>query len=772
MISRLRFVLFTFGILLSASLLAQTGAGTLKGKVTDASTGEPLPFANVVVLAGESQIGGGATDFDGNFTIKPIPPGSYNVKCVFVGYNAKIISGVIVKGDKISFQDFKLSSGVNLDEVIVQAYVEPLIDKDGGASGGTVSRADIDKMSARSATAVATTIGGVSGAGQTGNNEGNISLRGARSDNTYYYIDGIKVRGSTNLPKSAIEEVSVITGGVPANYGDATGGIISITTRGASSEFFGGVDLLSSGFRSGDDIIGLDGFGQTQLEAYLSGPILFKKDENGEKTDPLLGFFVSTNVRKFEDTRPSAIGHYYLKDEVQEELEANPVFFTQNSDGSFSQQLNADFLTLDDFENVTAAKNADEFAASIQTKFDLNINKNSVFTVGASADYRDNNDFRNYGYTSTNSIANIGAQSRLNSVLNYANNATTERLSWRGFTRYTQRFNSTEDSKVKNAFYTISLDYSKVLLTTKDRNHQDDFFNYGHVGYFDVERGLSFGFNQETQEIDQNGISTFYSGYEEGTANPILAGVNTGAFATTLISNDTLTADNINIIGVGNGAILNRPYGFFANVGTPANFYRDRNNSQFRLTTSGTADIGDHALTIGIEYEQRVDRGFDMAPVGLWERARQLTNDHINPIDSAIFYSGFYAPVGDFVNIFFPQVDVGAQTAFDRNLRTKLGLDPEGNNFDFNTVDEYLAWVDENFLDVESLDPSFMSLDMFSAGDLLGNGANLVSYWGYDHTGNILTSEPSLEDYFNEVDESGYRTFAVDAFRPVYIAGY
>ncbi|NNC82837.1 MAG: TonB-dependent receptor plug domain-containing protein, partial [Flavobacteriales bacterium] len=758
--------------------MAQTGAGTLKGKVTDASNGEPLPFANVVVLAGETQVGGGATDFDGNFTIKPIPPGSYNVKCVFVGYNPRVISGVIIKGDKITFQDFALSAGVNLDEVIVVEYVEPLIDKDGGASGGTVSRADIDKMSARTATAVASTIGGVSGAGQTGNNEGNISLRGARSDNTYYYIDGIKVRGATNLPKSAIEEVSVITGGVPANYGDATGGIISITTRGASSEFFGGVDILSSGFRSGDEIVGLDGFGQTQLEAYLSGPILFKKDENGEKTDPLLGFFLSTNVRKFEDRRPSAIGHWYLTEEAQTELENNPVFFTQNSDGSFSQQLAADYLTLDDFENVTAAKNADEFAASLQAKFDLNINKNSVFTIGGSADFRDRNDFRNYGYTATNSIANIGAQSRLNSVLNWKNNATTEQLTWRGFARYTQRFNSSEESKVKNAYYTIALDYSKVLITTKDRNHEDNFFNYGHVGTFDVERGLTFAQNQETGEIEQNGIATYYTGYTPGTANPILAGVNVGAFATTEISGDTLDADNINIIGVGNGNILNRPYGFFANVGTPANFYRDRNNSQFRLTTSGTADIGDHAITLGIEYEQRVDRGFDMAPVGLWERARQLTNDHISPIDTTVLYSGYYAEVGDFVNVFQPQVDVGQQTAFDRALRIALGLDPEGDDFpmgdqnDPATLASYLDWIDNNFIDVESLDPALLNLDMFSAGDLLRDGANLVSYWGYDHTGDILTSDPSLEDYFTAVDENGFRTYAVDAFRPVYIAGY
>lgn len=771
--SRLRFVLFSIGVLLSASMLAQTGAGTLKGKVTDSKTGEPLPFANVVVLSGQTQVGGGASDFDGNFTIKPIPPGSYNVKCVFVGYNPSVVTDVVVKGDKISFQDFKLSSGVNLDEVIIVEYVQPLIDKDGGASGGTVSRADIDKMAARSATSVASTVGGVSGAGQTGNNEGEISLRGARADNTYYYIDGIKVRGSTNLPKSAIEEVSVITGGVPANYGDATGGIISITTRGASSEFFGGIDLLSSGFRAGDDIIGLDAFGRTQLEGYLSGPILFKKDENGEKTDPLLGFFVSTNVRKFEDSRPSSVGHYFLKDDVQERIENSPVFFVQNADGSYSQQLEADYLTLDDFEKQKLAKNSDEFAASIQTKFDLNINKNSVFTIGASADYRDNNDFRNYNYTQTASIANIGRQEWYNSALNTVNNATTERLSWRGFTRYTQRFNSSEDSKVKNAFYTISLDYSKVLLTTKDRNHGDNFFNYGHVGKFDVERGLSFGVNENNNQLESNGINTYYTGFTAGSSNPILASVNTEIFPLVAAAGDTLNADNINVVGIGNGQILNRPYGLFVNVGTPANFYRDRNNSQFRLTTSGTADIGDHALTLGVEYEQRVDRGFDMAPVGLWERARQLTNDHIEPVDpSSVFYSGFYPEIGDFVNIYNPQVNVGAQTAFDRNLRIKLGLDPEGDNFDYTTLEEFNTWIATNFVDVEALDPSQLSMDMFSAGDLLQGGANLVDYWGYDHTGKILTSQTSVEDYFTQVDEDGYRTYAIDAFRPVYMAGY
>jgi hypothetical protein len=60
---------------------------------------------------------------------------------------------------------------------------------------------------------------------------GNVNIRGAREDANYYYIDGVKVRGSSNLPKSYIGEVTVYTGSIPANYGDITGGVISIESK-------------------------------------------------------------------------------------------------------------------------------------------------------------------------------------------------------------------------------------------------------------------------------------------------------------------------------------------------------------------------------------------------------------------------------------------------------------------------------------------------------------------------------------------------------------
>ncbi|MEZ4758548.1 MAG: TonB-dependent receptor plug domain-containing protein [Flavobacteriales bacterium] len=129
----------------------------------------------------------------------------------YVGYQPQRQEGVVINSNKITFLDIQLTSGIELTEFEVVQYTVPLIDKDGGASGGTVTREDIARMPGRSAASIATTVGGTSDAG-TG---GGISIRGARSENTYYYIDGVKVPAGagTGLPKSAIEEVQVIAGG-------------------------------------------------------------------------------------------------------------------------------------------------------------------------------------------------------------------------------------------------------------------------------------------------------------------------------------------------------------------------------------------------------------------------------------------------------------------------------------------------------------------------------------------------------------------------------
>jgi len=158
--------------------IVQKGAGALKGRVLDNESGEPIPFAKVIVKKNNEIIGGANSDFDGKYLIKPIPSGSYDVEVNNIGYTNSRVSGVKVNDDKITFIDFDLKSEVEmLDEVTVTMYKMPLIDKDGGASGATVTRQDIKRMPQRKAQSIASRV------------------KGVRNQEIYYYVDGIKVQG-------------------------------------------------------------------------------------------------------------------------------------------------------------------------------------------------------------------------------------------------------------------------------------------------------------------------------------------------------------------------------------------------------------------------------------------------------------------------------------------------------------------------------------------------------------------------------------------------
>lgn len=321
--------LLLVSVLLTAAYgYSQTGMGTIKGTVTDGDTKQPLPFCKVVLFQNGNVKGGATTDFDGKFQISSVTAGSYDVEVRNEpeGYQPTSLTGVIVAAEKITFLDdltiAKPKDVKEIAEVRIVAYRVPLIDKDGGASGATVTREDIARLPVRSAAGVASTVGGVN----SNEGSGEISVRGSRSDGTYFYIDGIKVRGSSNLPKSAIEEVSVITGGLPANYGDATGGIISVTTRGPSSKYFGSLEGVTSGFyfKGKDDngydgkVFGLDKFGYNLLEGMFSGPLWMQKDSTGAKVKPRLGFLISANYTDELDNRPLNGGSYRIKKDVRE----------------------------------------------------------------------------------------------------------------------------------------------------------------------------------------------------------------------------------------------------------------------------------------------------------------------------------------------------------------------------------------------------------------------------------------------------------------------
>ena len=129
-----RFLLICTFWLAGISAFAQT---SLSGKVTDAKTGEALFTANVVLLQGGKVITGAQTDFDGNYSIAGLDPGTYDIRCSYTAMSENIVTGVPIKNNKSNSLNFAMQSE-ELGMVIISAYKNKLVDLE-GAGGKQLS---------------------------------------------------------------------------------------------------------------------------------------------------------------------------------------------------------------------------------------------------------------------------------------------------------------------------------------------------------------------------------------------------------------------------------------------------------------------------------------------------------------------------------------------------------------------------------------------------------------------------------------------------------
>ena len=769
MTKKLHYILLT--LLLTSSYSFSQGLGTIKGTVSDEDSKAPIWNARITLTQNGVKKGQAKTDFDGVFQFDALQPGQYDVSFEnkAEGYKPGLRTGVTVSADKYRIlNDLYLTKAKDvqdLEEVKVTAYKEKLIDPE-GASGGTIGREQLAALPIRSAAEATAAVAGVN----RSEADGGISIKGARTSDSYFYIDGIKVRGSSNLPKGALEEVQVITGGLPANYGDVTGGIISITTRGPSANYFGSIEAVSSGiYLNGEDpdgydgkVIGFDKFGYNLFEGLLSGPLLMKKDSTGKKTVPILGFLVSANYTDRLDSRPLAGGSYRIKKDVRDELLANPLRPTATGFGTFHNAL---FLTMDDFEKSDWRMNARNRVFSAQGKIDVNTGATTNLQFGGSLNYSTGS---NWG--------------RNGSLLNFGNFGEYENIDYRVYGRFTQRFSNNSgseeagSSRIKSANYNLMVDFSKSMRDYYDPKHQYNMFNYGHVGTFTTTRRPSYEFNSETNMYVHNGFKDIEVAFDPSETNSALAAITDQYYE--IYAGDPIGHyENLFQIQQGNalrnGDSPGSVYSMWSNIGSPYNGFFKSENDQFRVTGAGSVNIGDHKISLGFEYEQRIDRGWtngDFGPIGIWTIARQLTNFHIAELD---LNSGVMADSGSFKQITYDVLNSGYasqsgtglyggqlnndnQSFFDYNLRNALGFDPAG----------------DDYVDLDRYDPNIMQFGMFSPDELLNSGQSYVSYWGYDHTGQKVKGITDINKYFNEYDENGnYRRF-VGAFQPIYMAGY
>ena len=110
-------ILFSFSAVCFSSTLAQSGQ--LHGSVSDEETGEALIGVNIL-LVGTGL--GASTDLDGKFIVRDIPPAIYDLRVSYVGYAAKVVTGVDIKADLPFKLDISLSAETyEAEEVVVTA---------------------------------------------------------------------------------------------------------------------------------------------------------------------------------------------------------------------------------------------------------------------------------------------------------------------------------------------------------------------------------------------------------------------------------------------------------------------------------------------------------------------------------------------------------------------------------------------------------------------------------------------------------------------------
>lgn len=125
---------------------AGSGTGTLTGNVYDSKSGEPLPFCNVAIYKGKELISGVATDFDGNYIIKPLKAGNYNIEASYIGFTSQMKSNAMIYPNQTTYQDFNLIGNDKLAEIEVVNY------RNAAMLGGAVGydREEYDDISFRS----------------------------------------------------------------------------------------------------------------------------------------------------------------------------------------------------------------------------------------------------------------------------------------------------------------------------------------------------------------------------------------------------------------------------------------------------------------------------------------------------------------------------------------------------------------------------------------------------------------------------------------------
>jgi len=243
---------------------SQSNNGVISGRITD-SKGNPLSNVNIIILGTDL---GTASDSEGNYRIENLVSGLYRLKFMSIGYEAVIKEDVDVADGKITQLNAQMiEKAIEMQEIVVTPGNFSIAQKQ------TAKRQFIDKERIVDVPATLNDICRVlqimPGIAFSDDFSAHFHVRGGKQNENLILLDGMEIFDPYHLKHiggavgvmnmELIENVSVLTGGFPAKYGDKLSSVVAVQNRAGDTEKFRG------NFSGGG----------TGFSLFLEGPVLY-----------------------------------------------------------------------------------------------------------------------------------------------------------------------------------------------------------------------------------------------------------------------------------------------------------------------------------------------------------------------------------------------------------------------------------------------------------------------------------------------------------------
>lgn len=232
---------FTFNFLLIFVQIAVSQTGSVKGNVTDGVS--PIPSVNILIV-GENL--GTITDLNGNYFLRNIPVGEYELRFSIVGYETQFIDVIISSNKTLELNVTLNSKMIEIGEVQVTGLKQQEL------SDTRTSFLDLNPKSAKilpgAGEDVLRTLQSLPGVLSPNDFSSQLVVRGSGPDQNLIIMDNIEIFNPYRLygvismfNPDAVSDVNLISGGFPARYGDRLSAVLDVTNReGDSKKYFTG----------------------------------------------------------------------------------------------------------------------------------------------------------------------------------------------------------------------------------------------------------------------------------------------------------------------------------------------------------------------------------------------------------------------------------------------------------------------------------------------------------------------------------------------------